>query len=91
VVISAFVALTLTPTMAARILKPHAPVQHGRCSTSSSAGFEHFQSHYERLLRWALSHRRVVVLASLAIFGLTAWIYTRLDKSSCPRRTRGAC
>jgi multidrug efflux pump len=89
VVISSFVALTLTPTMAARILKPMHQVQHGPVFNFFERGLDHFQSHYERLLRWALSHRRTVALASLAIFGLTAWIFTRLDKEFLPEEDKG--
>jgi multidrug efflux pump len=89
VIISSFVALTLTPSMSARILKPHGAVRHGRVFNYFEHRFEHFQSHYERLLRWALRHRAFVVAASLAIFAATAWIYTRLDNEFLPEEDKG--
>ncbi len=89
VVISSFVALTLTPSMSARILKPAHSVQHGRLFNLFERGLDHFTHHYERLLRWALSHRRLVVAASLVIFGFTAWIYTRLDQEFLPEEDKG--
>jgi multidrug efflux pump len=89
VVISSFVALTLTPSMSARILKPMHEVQHGPVFNFFERALNHFQDHYERLLRWALAHRRTVALASLALFAASAWIYTRLDKEFLPEEDKG--
>lgn len=89
VVISSFVALTLTPSMSARILKPMHLVKHGPVFNFFERGLDHFQSHYERILRWALSHRRLVAIGSLVIFALTAWIFTRLDNEFLPAEDKG--
>jgi multidrug efflux pump len=89
VVISSFVALTLTPSMSARILKPMHQVKHGPVFNFFERGLDHFQGHYERLLRWALSRRRLVAIGSLVIFALTAWIFTRLDNEFLPAEDKG--
>jgi hydrophobe/amphiphile efflux-1 (HAE1) family protein len=89
VIISAFVALTLTPTMSARILRPMHEVKHGRLFNFFEHALEHFQGHYERMLRRTLRHRKLAVLAALAIFGSTAWLYTQLDKEFLPEEDKG--
>jgi multidrug efflux pump len=50
VLISAFVALTLSPMMAARILKPIKEVQHGRFFVWIESGFNGITRVYSRLL-----------------------------------------
>ena len=89
VIISSFVALTLTPTMSARILRPMHEVKHGRLFNFFERALDHFQSHYEKMLRRTLRHRTISVLAGLAIFGATAWIYTQLDKEFLPEEDKG--
>ncbi len=89
VVISSFVALTLTPSMSARMLKPLSGVKHGRVFNFFERGFDHFQSHYGRLLSWSLRHRVAVALGSLALFCATAWIYTQLDNEFLPEEDKG--
>src|SRR3989449_10160009 len=57
VVISAFVALTLSPTMSARVLKPLAGVKHGPLFNFFERGFHGLADTYGRGLGWALHHR----------------------------------
>ena len=59
VVISAFVALTLTPAMAGRILKPLEGVKHGSLFNWFERGFHWISTTYGRGLRWALHHREI--------------------------------
>jgi HAE1 family hydrophobic/amphiphilic exporter-1 len=56
VMISLFVALTLTPMLAAR-MSPPAPRAHGSVYHRLEQGFAWLESSYRRLLYWALSHR----------------------------------
>ena len=56
VMISLFVALTLTPMLAARIPPPKERA-HGGVHHRLEQGFDWLDSHYRTLLAWALSHR----------------------------------
>jgi hydrophobe/amphiphile efflux-1 (HAE1) family protein len=89
VLISAFVALTLTPMVSARILKPLGEVKHGPVFNFFERGFDHFNHHYERMLRWSLGHRAAVVVGAVALFAATGWIYTRLSKEFLPEEDKG--
>jgi HAE1 family hydrophobic/amphiphilic exporter-1 len=71
VVLSSLVALTLCPVMAAKLLRPAAPVEAapglgGRIGDALFAA-------YRRSLRWALDAPLVVIAAS-ALFAATAWL-----------------
>lgn len=84
VIISSFVALTLTPAVAARTLRPMAAIKHGSIFNLFERGFTRFQRHYEKLLTASLHQRGIVVVASLLIVGATVFIYTRLDSEFLP-------
>jgi multidrug efflux pump len=59
VVVSGFVALTLTPMMCSKLLR-HQP-SHGRIYNALERFFEGLSSGYRQLLSWSLIHRLVVV------------------------------
>ena len=89
VVISAFVALSLSPMMASRILKP----VHEHKHNFIIRGFERFLNAvnriYGRLLRWSLVHRFVVVLAGVASLILMVLLYRVLEKEFLPEEDKG--
>lgn len=84
VMISSFVALTLTPAVAARVLRPMAAIKHGSLFNLFERGFTRFQRHYERLLRGSLDRRGWMVVISLVIVAATVLFYTRLDSEFLP-------
>src|SRR3954451_2513156 len=57
ILVSVAVSLTLTPMMAARMLRPHDAARHGRLYRTSERGFEAVQAGYRRTLDIALRHR----------------------------------
>jgi len=72
ILISLFVALTLTPMMCSRILK--VKPKHGRLYDILEGGFNRLEQAYARALDWVLRHKiitllvsGVIVLASLAL------------------------
>src|SRR5206468_2332054 len=66
VLISLFVALTLTPMLAAR-MKPPAPRAHGSIYHRLEQAFAITESSYRRALDWTLAHRwRTIALAVTA-------------------------
>jgi CzcA family heavy metal efflux pump len=73
---SFLVSRTVTPLMCLRLLKPPQAVAGGRGFRArfmswSQALFDGLDSAYQDVLRWALGHRKAVVLGVLAVFVAT--------------------
>src|SRR5436190_14002258 len=84
VIISAFVALTLSPAMAARILKPLEGVKHGPLFNFFERGFRWLASTYGRGLKWSLRHRALMGMVTLGSLGLMALTYLKLEQDFLP-------
>jgi hypothetical protein len=65
VVVSGFVALTLTPMMCSKLLR-HQP-SHGRVYNALEGFFEGLASGYKRALAWSLAHRPVIIAVFVAV------------------------
>jgi multidrug efflux pump len=88
VVISGFVALTLTPMLSAKILR--VPKQHGRLFKTLEAGFDALAAHYGRWLRWALGHREAVMVGALGTVLLAGALFKwGLKREFVPAEDRG--
>ena len=73
VLISLFVALTLTPMMCSRILK--VTEKHGRIYELLESGFTALEDWYRRALDWALRHKLITLtVASLVFVGSVALV-----------------
>ena len=88
VIISAFVALTLTPAMAARILKPLEGVKHGALFNFFETAFNWLTNLYTSGLRASLRQRWVMVLVAFATLGIMVSAYTALDKDFLPQEDK---
>jgi multidrug efflux pump len=88
VIISAFVALTLSPAMAARVLKPLAEVRHGPVYNLFERLFGWSSRVYARGLGWSLRHRFAVVMVGLGSFALMIVIYLNLDQEFLPQEDK---
>jgi multidrug efflux pump len=90
VVVSAFVALSLSPMMAARILKP---IDRTKKHNFVVRGFERLLTGvnhaYRGALGWSLSHRWVILLVGLGTLGLMLVFYRALDKDFLPEEDKG--
>jgi HAE1 family hydrophobic/amphiphilic exporter-1 len=90
VLISGLVSLTLTPMMCSRILKPHRPdARHGRLYMAFEHAFDAVRDTYDVTLRWALAHRRTVIVAFLGICVATVWLFQRAPKGFLPSEDAG--
>jgi multidrug efflux pump len=89
VIISAFVSLTLTPMMAARLLRPVEQERHGSLYHFFERGFNRLAGNYARVLRWSLRHRALVVLAAVATLGLTFFFFHSLESEFLPEEDKG--
>ncbi|MCB0319689.1 MAG: efflux RND transporter permease subunit, partial [Bdellovibrionales bacterium] len=94
VVISSFVALTLTPTVCARVLKVTSSHEESTGITGSLLRmFEHMltwmETRYERSLQWVLHRRRTVMIFTGIALLLSGVLYTRLEREFLPLEDKG--
>src|SRR5688572_4190914 len=87
VVISGFVALTLTPMLCARILR--VPKSHGAVYKSLERGFEGLATGYARLLRRAVAHPAVVIAGALGLLVVAGLVFRTLEREFIPPEDRG--
>jgi len=84
VIISAFVALTLSPAMAARLLKPLEGVKHGPLFNFFERGFHWLADTYGRGLKWGLRHRVLMLTVTLGTLVLGALAFVGLEADFLP-------
>ncbi len=89
VAISALVALTLSPALAARILKPiHHEKPRGLFGFFERS-LDRLTSGYLGALRWSLGHRAALVLVMVATFALMVVAYRALEQEFLPQEDKG--
>ncbi|PSJ46304.1 multidrug transporter AcrB [Zobellella endophytica] len=87
VAFSSLVALTLTPVMGSKILKPHS--QSGWLARHFDSGFARLESGYRRLLGSELGHvwwAPLVMVVALVLIGL---LFRAIPQSLTPKEDRG--
>jgi multidrug efflux pump len=89
IVISAIVSLTLTPMMAARLLKNPKTVKHGRVYQATERAYERVIEWYGTTLRWVLKHQTTTLLATAAALALTVYLYVIVPKGFFPVQDTG--
>jgi multidrug efflux pump len=97
IVISMFVSLTLTPMMAARMLRQKSsekPVRlpaglTGRLLGASQHWLEAVLRAYGKSLGWALQHSRFMMLLLAATIGLNVYLYGVVPKGFFPQQDTG--
>jgi multidrug efflux pump len=87
VVISGFVALTLTPMLCAKVLR--VPHEHGAVFKALEAGFNAIADRYAKLLQMALRHRGIVVAGTVVTVALAFVFYKSLKQELIPDDDRG--
>ena len=88
VLISAFVSLTLTPTMCARLLARETE-HHGRFYDAADRFFTDMTARYERGLKLALSHRTLTLWIFAGTLVLTGVLFTISPKGFFPIQDTG--
>jgi multidrug efflux pump len=89
IIISAFVSLTLTPMMSARLLKNPKEHRHGRFYLASERIYQRVIDFYGRTLRWVLKHQAATLLATAGALLLTLYLYTAVPKGFFPVQDTG--
>jgi multidrug efflux pump len=89
IVISAFVSLTLTPMMSARLLKNPKEARHGRLFYASERAYERVIAFYGRTLQVVLKHQTATLLATAGALALTLYLYVIVPKGFFPVQDTG--
>ena len=87
VLVSGFVALTLTPMMCSKLLRPHS--QPGRISQGIENFLVWLTRGYRRLLLRALRWRALVLLLGLAVAGASGVLFSVIKSELAPIEDRG--
>jgi multidrug efflux pump len=90
IIFSAFVSLTLTPMMAARILKHHPEAEQGRFYRWSEWCFVKTIEQYGKMVRVVLRHQTLTLLVAVATLALTIYLYVIVPKGFFPVQDTGS-
>jgi multidrug efflux pump len=89
ILISAVVSLTLTPMMAAKLLRHTPEAEQGRFYHASGKFFERVIERYGRMLNWVLDRQGATLVVALATLALTAILYVIVPKGFFPLQDTG--
>jgi multidrug efflux pump len=91
ILISLVVSLTTTPMLCAMLLRPeHAPgAKQNRMLAALETGFERARGGYERSLRWALRHARLVGAGLILTVIMNVVLFDVVPKGFIPEQDNG--
>jgi hydrophobe/amphiphile efflux-1 (HAE1) family protein len=89
IAVSAFVALTLSPTMCALFLRDEKHARHGAVYRLIERGFDGLLSSYTKGLDFVLRHQRATLATFLATMALTVVLYIMIPKGFFPQQDTG--
>ncbi|MCV0368540.1 efflux RND transporter permease subunit [Filomicrobium sp.] len=88
VLVSGFVALTLTPMMCSKLLRHEA--KPGRISAALERGLVAFEAGYRRVLSASLNVRPLVLLIAVGVAGMAGVFFLSLKSELAPVEDRGS-
>jgi hydrophobic/amphiphilic exporter-1 (mainly G- bacteria), HAE1 family len=88
ILVSGFVALTLTPMLCSRFIRSHQGEKHGRFYDTLERFFDRLLRAYDVSLQWALRHRVTVMAVSGVILVITVWQFMIISKGFLPEEDR---
>lgn len=89
IIISAFVSLTLTPMLCARMLRPEASSTPGRLELWLHHQQDYLITRYKDSLKWVLSHQGVTLALFLATIVLSLCLIAAIPKGFFPIQDSG--
>jgi multidrug efflux pump len=89
ILVSAFVSLTLTPMMCAKLLKRHNASQQSRFYHSSEDLYNRVIAFYGRTLQFVLRHQTTTLLVTVGTLALTLFLYVVVPKGFFPVQDTG--
>lgn len=84
VVTSTVAAISLTPMLASHLLKSKEEEKESWYDRTIGVKLDAFESWYERVLRWALGHKKIVIGVSLAIFVSSMFLFKFIETDFMP-------
>lgn len=88
VIISGFIALTLSPMMCSRLLKYEK--KHNKFYNFIENGIHRIHDRYAQSLDWALTHTTFIIVIALLIAAVGAYFFKLLPSELSPTEDRGA-
>jgi multidrug efflux pump len=89
ILVSAFVSLTLTPMMCARLLRRRTPSEQSGFYRRSEVAFEAIIAFYGRTLRWVLGHQVATLVVAIVTLASTILLYIAIPKGFFPLQDTG--
>ena len=89
IVISAFVSLTLTPMMCAKLLKHKPEEKQKKLFVTSQRILDNIIAFYGRTLKWVLDHQTATLLVAVATLVATVLLYIVIPKGFFPVQDTG--
>ncbi|MGA2191256.1 MAG: efflux RND transporter permease subunit [Steroidobacteraceae bacterium] len=89
IAVSAFVALTLSPTMCALFLRDEKHAKHGKAYMVVERAFDRLLAWYTRGLDLALDHQRTTLAVFLVTVAVTVFLYVEIPKGFFPQQDTG--
>jgi HAE1 family hydrophobic/amphiphilic exporter-1 len=89
ILVSGLVSLTLTPMLCSRFIKRVEPDSHGRLFQAFERFFAALLAAYERTLRLAMAHPRMVLASFLATLALTGLLFASVPREFLPSGDSG--
>jgi hydrophobe/amphiphile efflux-1 (HAE1) family protein len=89
IAVSAFVALTLSPTMCALFLRDEKHIQHGRAYMFVERAFDRLLAGYTRGLDFVLEHQRATLAVFLLTVATSVLLYIEIPKGFFPQQDTG--
>ena len=89
ILVSAFVSLTLTPMMCAKLLKSHKDKKEGRFYHWTENIYNRVVAGYGRTLKFVLKHQTTTLIVTVATLVLTIFLYIVVPKGFFPVQDTG--
>ena len=88
VAFSSFVALSLSPMLASRVLRPSG--KENVATKLVDTGFKKLQRGYHMVLAGALKHKWIIMLVFIGVGVSSSWLLTHIPDEYTPKEDRGA-
>jgi multidrug efflux pump len=89
ILVSAFVSLTLTPMMSAKLLKHRKEGEQGKFYTVTEDYYNRIIAFYGRTVKWVLKHQTATLLVTAGTLVLTLFLYVVVPKGFFPVQDTG--